>query len=383
MPRSDRLDEQLDRLAAFQPTGAPVVSLYLDARPDQHGRDNFEAFLRRESRERRKSYAPHSAERESLDHDITRIEEYLRGQLAPETNSVAIFASSGSGGFFEAIQLATPLLENWLYLADQPQLYPLARVQSQYPRYAAVLADTASARILVFSTGQLVDSREVKGEKTRGRSIGGWSQSRYQRRVDNVHAHLVKELVAVLERVVRDEGIQAIVLAGDDVVLPLVRAELPKTVAALLVEDLHLPVVSAAHEVLEATTRVLARNNEQNDRQKVEQVLSEHRGRGLGVVGVEETLAALDKGQVDELLIAASLGAITPANGDSMRAASRIEPAGTIERGGANVTDTAAAAIGDRLVTRARQTGARITFIEAPELLAEVGGVAASLRFRV
>jgi peptide subunit release factor 1 (eRF1) len=34
------------------------------------------------------------------------------------------------------------------------------------------------------------------------------------------------------------------------------------------------------------------------------------------------------------------------------------------------------------LVTRARQTGARVTFIEDPALLSGVGGVGALLRYR-
>jgi peptide subunit release factor 1 (eRF1) len=39
--------------------------------------------------------------------------------------------------------------------------------------------------------------------------------------------------------------------------------------------------------------------------------------------------------------------------------------------------------VADQLVTLARQTAARIRFIEDPALLAEVGGVGALLRFRI
>ena len=39
--------------------------------------------------------------------------------------------------------------------------------------------------------------------------------------------------------------------------------------------------------------------------------------------------------------------------------------------------------LADELVAKATQTGARITFIEDPLLLANYGGVAALLRFRV
>ena len=42
------LSEQLDRLAAFEPAPYPVISLYLNTQPDQHGRDQYQAFVRKE-----------------------------------------------------------------------------------------------------------------------------------------------------------------------------------------------------------------------------------------------------------------------------------------------------------------------------------------------
>jgi peptide subunit release factor 1 (eRF1) len=375
MPASDQLQEQLDRLASFGPTGAPVVSVYLDARSDQRGRDSFDAFLRREFRDRARGYPAGSAERESLDRDFGRIGAYLRDQLQPSTNAVAVFASSASDGFFEAAQFAAPLQEHWVYVADRPQLYPLARLGAQYPRYAAVLVDTSAARIFVFAVNQLVREREVKGTKTRGRSgMGGWSQPRYQRRVDNAHRQLVKEVVEVLDRVVRADDIPSIILAGDEVALPLIKGELPNHLAQKVIDDIHLPSFAAAHEVLSATVDVVARHNVESDKERVAEVLAAYRGRGLGVVGPQATLSALEKGQVEELLISAAVQAIRPVEGQGAAGAA-------ISRGGAALSADASARTADELVTRARQTGARTTFIEDASLLQEFGGVAAALRF--
>jgi peptide subunit release factor 1 (eRF1) len=52
--------------------------------------------------------------------------------------------------------------------------------------------------------------------------------------------------------------------------------------------------------------------------------------------------------------------------------------AGEAAQGGAT-----AVRLADELVNRATQTSARITFVEDPALLAEFGGVAALLRFRI
>ena len=57
------LNEQLDRLARFEPAPYPVVSLYLDATPGQHGRDQFQSFVRKEFRARADTYAAGTPER--------------------------------------------------------------------------------------------------------------------------------------------------------------------------------------------------------------------------------------------------------------------------------------------------------------------------------
>jgi peptide chain release factor subunit 1 len=377
MPTQERLQDQLQRLASFEPDGTPVVSLYLDTQADQHGRDNHDVFLKKTFRERLRTFAERSAGRESLERDLARIEGYLGRELEPSANGVAVF-SSAARGLFEAVPLVVPLDEHWLYINDVPQLYPLARVQSQYPRYAAMVADTALVRIFVFAMGELVQSREVKGVKTRGRSIGGWSQNRYQRRVDNLHAALVKEAVEALDRIVQAEQIESVIVAGDEVVVPLIRDQLPKTLREKVLEDIRLPALAAVHEVMTATAEVLARHDGETDRGKVEAAVAGDRSGGLGVVGLEPTLSALEKGQVDELLIAASLAHIAAREEG---AAPPVESA--IERGGARITDPASARVADDLVRKATQTGATISFIEDGALLAPHGGVAGLLRFRI
>jgi predicted RNase H-like nuclease (RuvC/YqgF family) len=94
-------------------------------------------------------------------------------------------------------------------------------VSSRSTRYAAVLADTNFARILVIATGAVVDAREVTGVKTRRTDQGGWSQARFQRHIENFHLHHAKEVVEALARIVQQEGIEHVLLAGDEVILPL------------------------------------------------------------------------------------------------------------------------------------------------------------------
>ena len=169
------LRAQLDRLSALEPTGAPVISLYLDMRADEHGRDRYEQFLRKAFPERARTLAGDA--RRGFEQDVERIESFLASDLQQSANGLAIFACDAVG-LFEAIQMSAPIEDHWLFVAPVPHLYPLARVNDRYPRYAALLADTNSARIFVFSLGQTETQQEVKNVKTRKTSMGGWSQAR-------------------------------------------------------------------------------------------------------------------------------------------------------------------------------------------------------------
>ena len=225
-PSLDTLADNLQKLAAFEPQDAPVVSLYLNLAPDQRGRDNYEAFCRKAFATQLRAFK-HAVDHASLVRDFERITAYLATEVTPSANGLAIFSSASAGDYFAAVQLDVPLDGHWLFISRVPHLYPLVRLINQYPRYASVVLDTNQARVLVFGLGTIEKREQVKGVKTRRNSMGGWSQARYQRRAENFHLHHLKEVVETLDRVVREESIQRIIVLGDDVVVSSLKDALP------------------------------------------------------------------------------------------------------------------------------------------------------------
>jgi peptide subunit release factor 1 (eRF1) len=375
------LRQQMERLASFEPSPFPVLSLYLDLSADQHGRDSFEPFIRKTFAERLKGFAARSSERESFERDVQRITAYLGENVNRSSNALALFACAGADDFFEAIQLEAGVDEHWLFIGSVPHLYPLARLVDQYPRYAAVVLDKNKARIFVFGLAALTQTAEVTSDKTKRTSVGGWSQARYQRRDDNFHLLHVKEVVDVLDRLVRTEQIPHIIVAGDEVAVPLLRDQLPPHLAEKLVDVIRLEKSAGEREILEATLEALREKDASTDAEHVERLMDAWRSGGLGVAGPEATLKALEMGQVDELLITGSL--------EQLKGVQRL-PAGSAQ--GAVHADTSAPQgaaddaklkVAGELVMRAEQTGASIRFVENADLLAGMGGVGALLRFRI
>jgi peptide chain release factor subunit 1 len=365
-PQLDQISAQLDRLAALEPGPFPIVSLYLNLQPDQHGRDHFDSFLRKELGDRLRTYEAHGLQRESLDRDCDRIRAFV-ADVDRSANGLALFASSGAD-LFETLQLAAPFPEHRLHVSDQPHLYPLARLVDAYPRYAVVHADTHASRIFVIAANVVERREAVEGRKTSRSRMGGWSQARYQRHIDNYHLQHIKEVVDTLSAVVRSDDIKSIIIAGDDVAVPMVRDQLPKELAQRVVDIIKVDDHAAERELVDATIETMRERERDTDRERVDTLIGAYRAGGLAVVGVEATRLALEMGQVDELLIAATPTAIhIPENAADER---------QLER-------TAGERLADELVAGARQTSASVRFIEDASLVAPIGGVGAHLRFKL
>jgi peptide subunit release factor 1 (eRF1) len=164
----------------------------------------------------------------------------------------------------------------------------------------------------------------------------------------------VRELVERLGHVVDADRVDHILLAGDEVIVALIRAELPKRLAEKVVDTLHVDKKKPEAEIFSAAEEILRELDSKSDAERVDRLLGEYRAGGLAVVGPEEVRHALEVGQADELLISASLDRTGPA------------------------AEQAAA----DFVALARRTGTRVTFIEDPKLLAAFEGVGAFLRYK-
>jgi peptide subunit release factor 1 (eRF1) len=375
MTATSELQNKLRELALFPPTTMPVLSLYLNTQPDQHGRDNFLPFLRKELKARADTYASGSAERLSFDRDANRIRSWLDTELRRSSNGAAIFACSGEGEFFEPLQFDAPFDENRLYVYHQPHLYRLAKLYDKHRSYAAVIADTNSARIFVFGLGRTLGVETIESVKVRSRSwVEGWWLRRAQFKVENYQLRHAKQVVEQLESVVRDENLEHIVLAGDDLILPILREQFPQSLSDKVVDEMRLDISAPDHEVFKATIEAIRAEDARTDAESVRATIDEYRAGGLAVIGAHDVLQALSNGQVYTVYVSAAFEQTHPQ-------AESLHPA--VAPSAAGLPGDPKVRVTDELVTRAYQTGAPVRFIEDPTLLAEVGGVCAALRYRL
>jgi peptide subunit release factor 1 (eRF1) len=378
-PAGSTVEQLLLKLGDFEPTSLPVLSIYLKTQSDQHGRTpDLQQYLDREFKSLARTWQAGTPERDSFDRDTERIPDFIAGSLANAANGLAIFACSGKE-FFETIQLAAAVREHRIYVYNQPHLYQLALIDDENPRYAAVFTDANRARIFVFGLGRKLDDDQVKNKTMHRAKVGGWSQARYQRRVENAQAQHAKEVAEHLVEIVREDRISQIVIAGDSETVPVLMEHLPQEIRRMVVEGPKIANHASEQEIFSATIDTIKEESAKTEAGKVDRLLEAYRARGLAVVGPEATLEALTNGQVDELLLSKLL---ERTNEEPVMIDAIIAPEIPDASGGTESDQMREASLPDLLVTKATQTSAAITFIEGSTSLESVGGVGAILRWR-
>lgn len=356
---ADALKEVLDRLADYE-SDAFIVSLYVDLKSDQPSQD-ARAFLAEVEKEHPEAMPA-----------FAKIRDYFDAEK-PASQALVLFVSIEDDTLFEAVPLEAPVGGHRVYIDVEPHVFPLERLVDQFQSYAALLVNTNAARLYVFSAGAAERQIVVRNKKGKRVSAGGWSQARYQRRVENLHTKHMKEVADAVEQLVLEENIARILVAGDDVAVPLLREQLSPSTLELLTEVGGIDIKTADADVFRVTLDAFREADQQSDQDRVDALVNAYRARGLATVGLAGVKAALERGQVDRLLVPA-----TPAKTVADSTSGEVDMSGPKEQRSEldeNVVE--------ELVTLARRTDAAITFIEDARLLDRAKGVGAMLRYRV
>lgn len=389
--KKNPLANLIEKLAAFDPVGAPFISLYLNAQADERGRDNYAAFLKTELANAGADYGDATEQSESFQADVEKIQTYLSEKARPDANGIAIFACSAAD-FFQTVQFRAKIENNRFFVFDRPYIYPLARLIGQNPRFAVVQADTNNARIYLFdSDASRIQNapdeavvEEIQNVKTQRQQAGGWSQQRFQRRVENFHKDHAKEIADALDKLVRDEGIEIIVLSGQEArILQLLDDQMTKAVKDKIVGTMSLDQYASEDELQEAALEIVERFDREQDREAVARMIGATESSELGCYGVSKTLAALSNGQVEELLILADPRRIRYSEENVEKVLEDYAPGDDNSLTDALPDTGETRQILDELIKRAFNSAARIRFIEENSLLSGVGGVGAIFRYKI
>jgi peptide chain release factor subunit 1 len=303
MPEIDR--PFLRKLAGWSSNGIPVSSLYLDV----DGR----RYPRRQDYMVRAEQLCHELQRAckekplgraavmSVGQDTARMLDYLGGLDRGATRGVALF-SAAKADLWETVTVPRPLKDR-ATLARHPYVIPLEGLIETYESFCTALVDRAKARIFLARMGQIQERTDIFDDVPGWHDQGGWSQSRYQRHIEDHAAHHLKHVAEVVLRFYKLRKFDHLILAGPDELIPEFERSLHDYLVRRIAARVSLPMTATAAEVLEKSLAVEEEIEKGRERAIVERVSADLAAGRNAVAGVGPVLHAVNDGRVDTLVV--------------------------------------------------------------------------------
>jgi peptide chain release factor subunit 1 len=298
--------ELLRKLAAWETGGLPVSTLYLDVDGRRYPRRS-EYVTRMDAMLGEPSAAPDKGDREafaSFGRDCGRIRAFVAEEFdrSGRVRGMALFSCSGAG-LWEDVALPQPLRDRFV-VGPRPHLLPLEALLEQAETFCTAVVDREKARVVVSRLGEAEEISRVLDDVPGQHDQGGWSQPRYQRHIeDHVQRHL-KHVGDALLRLQQDRGFDHLVLGGPEEVVAALERELHDYVRRTILGRASLAMTASVDEVLDQAMELERHLEERREQGAVEQLAAEvARGSGRAATGMGDTLAALEAGRVETLVV--------------------------------------------------------------------------------
>ncbi len=244
--------------------------------------------------------------RSGLKADFERLEQYFDGQFVRDgAHGLAVF-TAGPDNVWTVLALPWPV-DDAVRVADDFLLAPLVPLIGRGSGALVAVVGRERGRVLALRNGSLEEVGD-RTEEARGRhDQGGWSQSRYQRHIDNLDLEHYKAVAEELEHRFRQLGRpRIVVVSGDET-----RAEFADVLSAELEEAVIGWKNADAHatdgELAEIVAPCLEEWRARRESDCVERWREEVGRNALGSTGWANTLEAASDGRVEVLLYQAGV----------------------------------------------------------------------------
>ena len=292
-------------LGALPRTKLPFLSIYLDtAWDDEMQRDRVRIFLKNEFTKIKSSLSKEAQVQASFKHDAAKIEDYVFGVLPDNTKGLVVFACHGEN-IFNPFPLPVQFIPR-VVSTDRPYIRPLVRAVDENKTALVARLHADQGEIYEISFGDMDWTYILESEVPKKVMAGGWSQMRYQRHTEaRVRDHLT-EIAKRLIKISDQEKIKYVYLFGPETLTAKFQEKLPKRLR-LSVQMETEPKSNASKEDLKMRVATLLTKQERlEEKQKLKKLAEMAQAGDKAVIGLEQTLVAINQAAVQELMISDS-----------------------------------------------------------------------------
>lgn len=354
-------------LAAFQSANSPVLSLYISTDPSLHTKDEAKLAF--------KGMLKQANALGALSEDAEHAERFLEFEYDWQSKGVALF-SCQEEEFWRAISLSVPV-QNHVFVADRPYVKPLSDILDEYGRYAVLLLDQESARLVMFRLGVVEETSGIIGEELKRHKQGGWAAQRLRRREESKAHQNLKNIVKLTRRFCDQHRCERLVIGATDETVSKLMGMLPKALKEKVVGTIPLEISASESDILERTHEAIQTAKRAREADLVQQMVTAASKGGAGAIGLADTIAALQEGRARSLLVAEGFQASAyRCENCGYLSAQKMETCAYCGGSMRKIQDAA-----DAVVRRAIEQGVDVELVVDNDDLVRAGSIGALLRY--
>jgi peptide subunit release factor 1 (eRF1) len=384
--------DEIRQLAQIESPAACAVSFYFQPRTPQDKSHREESILVKDLVRDAMRRAERAGNHRLLREDLQRVLQAAERLHGNHSRGKAIFACQEKGIWLE-FDVPPKLGQSQIKVDSRFHLRPLVAAQSSVVRACIALVNRQKARIFEMNTPhahaagtngngfrQMPDLEFGPLPRT-GRSDGylGYDAGHRERHAENEIKGHFKFFAESLQSLLNQDKFDALLIGCHDEawpeLQPLLHTYLKQRLVGRFVVD---PAVASAEEVRAHAARILEENHRNNLQSLVREVIGEAQRNARGAVGLRHVIAALERQEVQTLLVGPGLSSqaveCPHCRHLDTRMVRQCAICGHETRDLSDVTDA--------LVDLALRNGADIQFYDDIPELDKAGNVGALLRFR-
>jgi peptide subunit release factor 1 (eRF1) len=374
--------EEIRQLAQFESPAGCAISFYFQPHTPQNKSHREEAILVkdlvRDAMRKAERNGNHAALREDLE-KVLKIAEGLHGN---HSRGKAIFACHEQNIWHE-LDIPPRPEPSQITVNSRFHLRPLVDANSGLPSTCIALVNRKKARIFELQETEITQKPDLEFGPSpavpRSDGFQGYEAGHRERHVENMVMQHFKMFAESLLLLSHRDKFEALLIGCQDDSWPEIESQLHTDLKQKLRGRFPIDVLSAtSEEVRQQANRILTESMLVGQMELVREVMGEAHRNARGAVGLKHVLNALERQEVQTLLLLRSFKAEAVECPNCRHLDTRmVKTCAVCGHETRNLSD-----VSDALVDLALRNGAEIRFIDGDPDMEKAGHVAALLRFR-
>ena len=374
--------EEIRQLAQFESPAGCAISFYFQPQTPQNKSHREEAIMVKDLVRDALRKAERNGNHTVLREDLERVLNIAEGLHGNHSRGKAIFACREQG-IWRELDIPPRPEQSQITVNSRFHLRPLVDAKSGLPRTCIALVNRKKARIFELQDTEITQKPDLEFGPSPGvpRSDGfqGYEAGHRERHVENMVMQHFKMFAESLLMLAHRDKFDALLIGCQDDSWPEIESQLHSDLRQKLRGRFAIDVLSATpEEVRQHANRILTESMLTGQRELISEVMGEAQRNARGALGLKHVLNALERQEVQTLLMLRSFKAEAVECPNCRHLDTRmVKTCAVCAHETRELSD-----VSDALVDLALRNGADIRFIDGDPEMEKAGNVAALLRFR-